>query len=177
MKKMIIPRNTNSCSQNNLIFYSWIINMSIRELLQNCYKTSDDIRLTLEQISVLTLDDIFTMIYLVSAEKCKIHIVDDDKASGAYYTSLRISPNIVNPANLALVYIISDNNYGDIIIDNVTTLKGEKMEFDNQDEFMKMAYMLDMLNYPTVQAIIRAFRIPYKTRFNMHIFISNYLTQ
>lgn len=151
----------------NLIdFCEQMYPMSIRDQLRNCYETDSEIVITPESTLEITLNDIFVMIQLVTSERCRICFNNDtdlifvENRICNYGERMYISNTITNPMIYAMVYMIEDIElnvtrieYGD---EELTFwLNGEHI----LQEFMTTAKKLEMLYYPIVRSILKAFGV------------------
>lgn len=154
--------------------------MSIKDQLRNCYETGDNIEICLSDIPNLTLDDIFTIIYLVSIERCKFHCECDFDyficVSIGNYDEICILREFSHPINLAILYLINDN-CETLNVTRVSDGDCELIDFHIRDEFIRIATESDMMDYPIVRSIMRAFGIGPKLKTeNASMYIGNYLS-
>lgn len=142
--------------------------INIREKLRSYYETGKDIIVSLEDIPEYTLDDIFTVIYLVSTDKCGLYFdfdednyVSIDKSyNGDDDRIMYISDKIIDPVNFAILYMIY--NYRGKNIDYIIDDLGCDVEIS--DKFLIMAKELGMVYYPLVQTMIDVFHIPFNMK-------------
>lgn len=140
--------------------------ISVKERLAKCHNSASVsiVKLSLEEVSNLTVDDIFAIIFLLSAKKCEIRATFD--YNNYIYeldgnNMLEVTPDVINPSNLAILFMIIYYEYNEFNISWVGTLQGETISLKDQDKFMEIAKETGMINYPMVRSIMNAFNIPY----------------
>jgi len=144
--------------------------MSIKKLLANSYNNGNHIPITLELSKSMQLEDIFTIIYLMTAKNCELQIDKSFRMIIYPYNMCKL-----NVANIIRHYIeISDTGLSEINIQIIGMLcmiiyseknnleishNYQKIVYNDTKKFIETAISMDIINHPKVKYIMNVYNI------------------
>lgn len=143
--------------------------MSIKELLTDCYLYDKHIHIDLEISKIIQLEDVFTIIYLVSDKKAiltldydLLELIDTDGMvidnEDHHLPILDISRKIKNPDIIIMLYIAFQDLFH---YDPVPFCGDERFEYKNKEYFIKLAKDASMIDYFVIRQIMMVLDIHY----------------
>lgn len=108
------------------------------------------IQLTPNDIKEITLEDIFTIIYLVTFRHCKLDLINFNDVIVNYY-DLYFDRKIPNMGKIAMLFIIANDPFRNRII---TIGDDDEYFYNNKSKFIRLAIQFDMLHLEKTKNIM-----------------------